>query len=74
MEGRSDTNVCLCLCLSVFFCFPKFLSEFSFFFRVVCVFCGLGGNSVLDCVVSGCVAGAACAKCMLGDRGKRRMT
>ena len=39
---------------------------FCFFLYVVClVLCvcfGLGGNSVLDCVVSGCVAGATTRK------------
>merc|ERR1712107_121339 len=30
----------------------------------------LGGNSLLDCVVFGRVAGAACAKYMLGDKVK----
>ena len=29
---------------------------------------------MLDCVVSGCVAGAACAKYMLGDRVSWRTT
>ena len=30
----------------------------------------LGGNSLLDCVVFGRVAGKACAKYMLGDKTK----
>ena len=30
----------------------------------------LGGSSVLDCVVFRRVAGAVCAKCMLGDKGE----
>lgn len=30
----------------------------------------LGGNSLLDCVVYGRVAGKACAEYMLGDRKK----